>query len=202
MRLLLLPLAVSLVFTPAAPAFAGDACVSGTITAEESNDPGFEGYYKYTIELSWDVTGFAVPSHFDLFLDLGVCDCICDADVFEFPSPAGTSDGLDAQGAPCVVSYDGSFACMGDPSLPKDDRPAVKFDAATAPECEPGETGSATFCFYSLFPPFGDETTISSAGVKHGPDFCEGTLMGPVPDCECAVSVDPSSWSRIKGQYR
>lgn len=199
----LLPLAVCfLVTAPSSPVSAGEACVSGTVSAELSNEPGFEDYYKYTIELSWDVSGSAVPSHFDMFLDLGNCECICDAELFRFPTPAGTSDGLDETGAPCTVLYDGSFQCLGDPSIPGDDRPAVKFDAVSSPECEPAEVGSGTFCFYSLLPPVGDENTVSAAGVKHGSLFCEGTVTGPIPSCDCPVSVDASSWSGIKGQYR
>lgn len=183
--------------TPAAHA---GSCLSGTITSEPAQDPEFEGLTKYTVEFTWDVTGFSTPSHFDLFLALETCDCICDGNVIVFPTPAGTSTGSGPSG-PCTVTYDGEFLCDGDPSLPGDTRPVVKWEIPEQ-ECEPDETGSATFCFYSIFDPTGDENTVSAAGIKHGTDFCEGTLTGPRPDCTCFVSVDPATWGTIKSVYR
>jgi hypothetical protein len=195
----LAPLLCTLVltaFTVAGPALANDVCVVGTVTVSQPNDPGFEGLYKYCVTATWDVGQFGL-SHIDFFLELENCECACEEGVVQFPTPAGTSDGVPE---PCTVEYAGEYLCMGDPTVPEDmNGPAVKYDAIPG-ECEPGSTGTGTWCFYSPFPPAPASTHTSA--IKHGGEICYGVVTGSLPMCDCSTPTHHSTFGRIKVSYR
>lgn len=186
----------------ARPALAVEQCasLSVTVTAQLSNDPGFEGLYKYTVTGSWDVTRFGL-SHIDFFLQLKNLECICDPRVVTFATPAGTSDG-EGDGGACTVSYQGEYNCMGDPSVPAELRaPTVKFNAASA-NCEPGVTGTGAWVFYSPFPPAPYSVDPEGAAIKHGQQVCVGRLAGTMPQGDCTTPAHAASWGGMKAIYR
>jgi len=186
----------------ASPALAVDDCatVSMTVTAQLSNDPGFEGLYKYTVTGTWDVTQFGL-SHIDFFLTLKDLACICDPAVAKFATPAGTSDGVGDEGA-CKVTYLGSYLCKGDPTMPAELRvPTIKFDAQNG-ECEAATTGTGTWTFYSPFPPGPYSVDPEGVAIKHGQQVCLGALAGTMPMGDCTTPAEVQSWGGVKAIYR
>lgn len=186
----------------ARPALAVDDCasLSVTVTTQLSNDPGFEGLYKYTVTGSWDVSQFGL-SHIDFFLQLKDLECICDSRIVQFASPAGTSDGV-GEGGACKVTYQGEYNCMGDPNVPAElNAPTIKFDAVGA-DCAPGVTGTGTWVFYSPFPPAPYSVDPGGAAIKHGQLVCLGQLAGTMPQGDCATPAQTTSWGAMKAIYR
>ena len=184
------------------PALAVEQCasLSVTVTAQLSNDPGFEGLYKYTATGSWDVTQFGL-SHIDFFLQLKELECICDPRVVKFPDPAGTSNGQGNNG-PCTVQYEGVYNCMGDPTVPAElQAPTIKFNTDSN-NCEAGTTGSGTWVFYSPFPPAPFSIDPEGAAIKHGQQVCVGQLAGTMPMGDCSTPAQATSWGHMKAIYR
>ena len=181
----------------AGTALAGAPFISGTSSVTYPNDPGFEGLYKYCVELSWD-TGASGLSHASVFIGLETCECICNTGVVQFPTPAGTSTG---DPEPCVEEYVGDYQCAGDPTIPQGlDGAAVKFEHDEIDGCEPGQAGTGTFCFYSVFPPAPYNVDPQALGLKYGQDTMLGELVGFLPICQCVVPTRTSTWSMLKRQ--
>jgi hypothetical protein len=174
--------------------------LNATSTAEYQLTGPYVGNWRYTIQVAWDV-GRHDPSHVDVIIGLTQCQCRCDARLFKFPSPAGTSTGVNASGA-CTVPYAGLYACKGDPSI-KDATTgsAVKFQPDES-ACSTDESGSGTFVFYSPLPPGAPEHYLDAVAVKHGLDTCWGEIVGVLPICDCSVPSEDLSWGRMKSIYR
>jgi hypothetical protein len=178
-----------------------DGTISGTITATYPNDPGFEGLWKYTVNVAWesDESQGGALSHTSVFLGLEACECICDEGIVAFPSPAGTSTG-DPE---CTESYNGEYACLGDPAIPDGiDSPAVKFEHDEEPSCQPGFSGSGIFCFYSPLPPAPYNVNLGGLGLKTGNGEYLGEVSGNSPTCQCETPVVVSTWGQIKRLIR
>ena len=184
-----------LALSAASPQFVRAECVSGEVVAEMATEPGYQGLYKYTLTVTWDLDRHDL-SHLDFFLELQNCECICDDRFVQFTSPAGqSSDGG------CVSQYEGDYVCMGDPSLPPSFwSPAVKFEPSG--DCEPGLSGSGTFCFYSPMPPVQNPVDPDGLAIKHGQEICTGSLSGQFPACECALQQETHTWGQVKAFYR
>ena len=175
-------------------------CISGTLTASISTDPGFENMYKYCLEVSWDL-GRNDLSHLDIFLQLENCECICDSRYIQFDDPAGSTMSSGDDGS-CINDYIGEYICIGDPSLPELMMgPAIKYEPKPS-TCEPGLTGTGMFCFYSPMPP--GPTTMVPDGlvIKHGQQGCSGDLLGVIPSCNCYLQKEPGTWGELKATYR
>lgn len=182
---------------PSAPCASADM----TITATFPNDPGFEGLWKYTISGSWDVGQATALSHISFLFALD-CECACDiTNLVVFDTPAGTATGEDDLGNPCSVLFDGLFECEGDPTIGSP-LPAVKFEAPEQP-CETQDTGSGTWCFYTLLPPLDPDAYPDAVVIKYGNNECSGTLTGQIPDCnECeTVPTELKTWGEIKSDF-
>jgi hypothetical protein len=184
----------------AVPALADD-CITGTVSATET--PANSGVWKYCISFSYDITALNhSPSHFSLLVGvLSECSCVCDLGVIWFDTPAGSSTGSGENG-PCTVDYDGVFDCTGDPTLPGDLGPTLKWEVPAEPTCEPDLTGTGTLCFYSVLQP-GATPSSTSMAIKLGQQVCYGSVTGLLPACEgCPVRTDSKSWGAIKALYR
>ena len=68
--------------------------VWGTAAAEPATEPGFEGYWHYQLEISWDTAemGGHGMSNVGFFLSLGVCHCACYTDVVKFEADESGCD--------------------------------------------------------------------------------------------------------------
>lgn len=178
-------------------AAASDEVVFGKSVASVSWDKGFEGYWKYCLTISWDVSKFGGKpqdlSHISMLLGLESCLRACTSGYFAFPDTAGsntTSEG-------CVVHYYVEFDCKGDPTIP-DQVPTIKFEPYSG-ACEPGTSGTATMCFYSLAPPKPTTTSPSSVWIKFGLNVASGSLEGALPNCISPTNpVEESTWGAIK----
>ncbi len=155
----------------------------------------FEGFYKYTLEVTWD-TGTVQgggKSHITLDLGLEACDLVCTPGTFGFDDPAGTSTGKGG----CTATYEGSFNCDGDPTTPADG-PVIKFDDIDD-GCDAPFEGMGTFCFYSLLEPGLDETR--TIWIKFGAGECSGEMTGMFPQCTPPLPVEQMTWGYIKALY-
>jgi hypothetical protein len=175
----------------------GREVVSGTSTAWLSSDPGFEGYWKYCLKITWDVTEYGGKphdvSHISIILNLEDCERACSPGYFAFADTAGSSVGGDG----CTIYYYTEFNCKGDPTIPEGG-PTIKFEPYTG-ECETGVSGTANVCFYCLAPPKLSTTFPSSVWIKFGLNVASGTLEGAMPNCIApANSVRTSTWGAIK----
>ena len=173
------------------------------VSAEVTNDPGFEGMYKYTISGYWEVSGPEQGWGLSyIIFSLGTqCPCLCDSEageVVEFPDPAGTSTGVDNQTEePCEIVYLGSLECNGLEDITTDI--VVKFEVPDNQSCEPIHYGTGTWFFYSTLAPLTGDY-IDAIIIKYGEMLCEGVHFCDVPNCyECvSVPTEKSSWGSIK----
>ena len=182
----------------AAPCAQGDM----NIVATFPNDTGFENMWKYTISGSWDTGAPNGLSHISFIFALD-CPCACEiVDLVQFDSPAGTATGTDSLGGPCTVEFEGLFNCDGDPTI-SNTLPAVKFEAPEGQDCEMGETGSGTWCFYTFLSPLPDSSYSEAVVVKFGTNECTGSLIGALPDCgDCeTIPVENKTWGGVKLDY-
>lgn len=191
----------SFVFLVAAPlpGWSQD-CVSGTLTASISTEPGFENMYRYCLEGSWNLSQHDL-GHLDVFLQLENCECICDSRFIQFHDPAGSTMSTGDDGS-CINDYAGEHVCVGDPSLPELMLgPAIKFEPKPS-TCEPGLTGLFELCFYSPMPPGPDTMVPGGLVIKHGQEVCSGNLLGVIPICNCYLQREPGTWGHLKATYR
>jgi hypothetical protein len=177
MRVVLAVLALLVCF--AGPARAVDR-VLGSSTVSLSQDPGYEGLWKYCVTVNWSFERHDL-GHLDVFLDLDTFVGGCTGGSVIFPSPAGHSNGEDFFGNECFLDYRGEFLCKTDPSIPFTGLGAtVKYEPLEA-GCMTGQVGIGTFCFYSIVPP-GQATQHGNAvAIKHGREVDFGVLIGSLP---------------------
>jgi hypothetical protein len=172
--------------------------ICGTVYAEEATDPVYEGYWEYCAEIEWNTTehGGHGLSHTDVLLALEACvPAACEEGVFVCPDPAGEGEG---EGG-CTVYYCAEFECEGDPLLPEYPFPTMKFEPYED-ECEPGEVGTATLCFYSLFEPAPWNEYSEHVAIKFGQNVATGRLEGELP--ACPIPVEAATWAHVKSLYR
>ena len=178
------------------PSFATASCISGTASVVASSDPAFDGYWEYTVEVSWDSPKSL--SHLNVYFGLEGLICACDPGLMTFADIAGQSVGTE-DGVECSLDYAGEYLCHGDPSLPAElgDVPAVKFEPISEP-CDAGSMGSGTFVFYSLIAPAPESVYHDALVVKNGNGACTGDISGFLPAADCALPVEAGSWGSLK----
>ena len=172
--------------------------ICATVSAWESTEPGYEGYWEYCAEVEWNTTDFGGHglSHTDLLMGLEDCASVCDEGVFAFTDPAGEGEG---EGG-CTVYFYTEFKCQGDPHFPQFSFGIIKFEAYQG-ACEPGPIGTALLCFYSQFQPAEWNEYPDHIGVKFAQNVETGPVFGQLPGCP-PTPVEPSTWTLIKGLYR
>jgi hypothetical protein len=172
--------------------------VWGTCNVENEGLPTLSGTWVYRLEISWDTSGMGDHgmSHISFLLELGVCDCACEENLFAFSDTAGTGIG---EGG-CELLYYGLYECVGDPSFPASG-PTIKYEHYEG-DCEPGGTGSATLYFMSGFAPGDPMVHVDALGIKAGTAADKGDLTGVLPLCQCTSPVDGVTWGVIKAVYK
>ena len=173
--------------------------ISGDISAAPSGDPLLPTW-EYTLTVTWDTGTPYALSHVDLLLDPvgGTCYCADFAEALMLVNPAGSSDGVGG----CTVPYNVFLECDGDPSIPNVDGILLKFEPEEG-DCEPANTGLATFVFYSDLGPVPVDEDILSLVDKYATEHCFGNLTGEFPGMACNPVPDASStWGSVKGMYR
>jgi hypothetical protein len=179
---------------------AQDYYLWGSCSATFPNDPGFKGYWKYCLDVSWDVSPYDPKahgvSHVSILLGLDDCPSACKDGYFAFADTAGSSSGVEG----CTVYYYVEFDCKGDPTIPPA-VPTIKFEPYEN-SCEPDVAGTAHVCFYSEAEPRPAGTLPAYVWIKFGPYIEEGTLEGTLPRCEQGTNPrEPSTWGSIKALY-
>lgn len=154
--------------------------VEATSIAELSDDPGFEGLWHYTILMSWDLEDYDL-GHLDFFLAMDAFRDTCIGDEIVFPTPAGTSSGVDPFGSLCQLDYTGVFQCKTDPSLKLGDLGySIKYEPVEG-QCETDTQGSGIFHFYTNMAPGISGLHEDALAVKHGQDIDFGNVQGQLP---------------------
>ncbi|MBN2566096.1 MAG: hypothetical protein JXB46_10340 [Candidatus Eisenbacteria bacterium] len=197
-RFTVVAVAVCACLAPAIPAQA-DAVWGTGLVFENSNAPGYEGYYEYCYHIYWDTRDYGGHglSHSTIYLALADCECACDPGYFGHRIPAGLGFGEET----CEVEMYSEFDCPGDPHFPVPG-PTMKFEPDEV-LCELGETGWMHVCYLSLFPPTEAQTFEDHLGIKFGQNVETGNLVGVLPFCECdANPVASETWGTIKSLYR
>ena len=203
-RLIMLLVAVGLIVFVSVGADA-DVCDSllFEVSAELTNDPGFEGLYKYTVSGYWEVSGVEQGWGLSYILfSLGnECPCLCDSTSggVYFPEPAGTSEGIDNDTEePCEAAYLGLVECNGLEDITTD--VVIKFEVPDNQSCEPIHQGTGTWIFYSTMLPLPEGDYIDTIIIKYGEMLCDGVHFCEPPNCyeNAPVSTENSSWGSIK----
>ena len=168
-------------------AWAGEAdasVISGTGTAELVQTGDYAGWYKYTYDVTWNLTKGL--SHLDLILKPG---CTQDDHHIVFETElGGAADGWSTDecwhpGKPVVftVLYEGMFEPTGDPSINLTS-PLIKWEPYENGD-EPGKKGTGEFWFYAnIIPEYGSLDNVFAA--KYGTHKVFGDLVGAYPSCE------------------
>jgi len=176
------------------PAAAEASLISATGAAEKVTAGDYAGWYKYTYDVTWNLTKGL--SHWDLILKPG-CTQPDHQIVFE-TAFGGAYDGLStgvgwSPGKPLVftVSYEGMFAPQGDPSI-KLTAPLVKWEPDDGCN-EPGKKGAGQFWFYAnILPEYGSFDNVVAA--KFGTNKVFGDLTGAYPSCQIIqTSPEPAT---------
>jgi hypothetical protein len=194
--LLALTLAVLL---GAAPAAMADAVWGTGLCFENSNAPGYEGYYEYCYHIYWDTTPYGGHglSHSTVYLALFGCECVCDPLYIGHRVPAGLAYGEES----CEIDMYSTFDCPGDPHFPIPGA-TMKFEPDEE-LCELGVTGWMHVCYLSLFPPSEPQIFEDHIAIKFGQNVETGDLDGVLPLCECDGNpAEHSTWGTIKTLYR
>jgi hypothetical protein len=207
-----------------------DHCSSvvGTVTATLSNDPGFEGLWKYCITFDYDDDdGFDDSRGFEIFLPFDEnCPCICTPDLIRFPDIAGHAPGNDwydddDDGQCTFIGY---YNCLGDTTAPSGTSgPSISFGLPPSgngyddddSECDTDDSGTAEFCFYSALPPgpsgsypigSGDDSDDDDGDGDSDEDSeddgqCTGYITGQLPSCDCSVPTRSTTWGNVKSRF-
>ena len=193
-----IPVVLILGLLAALPVSTSAKTIWGTTSAEMATTPGFEGYWHYEIEISWDTTeiGGHGMSHIDFFLSLGVCDCACHPDIVRFDDVPGIGVGVDG----CDLCFIGLYECTGAPHF-ADKGATVKFEHDES-GCEPDWSGTAVVDFYSMFGPGEPQVYPGALGIKAGTVVSEGAIVGVLPLCECGSPAEQATWGVVKALYR
>ena len=197
--LIIVGVLVGLVLTLAAGVHAQEH-VWGTSSASLSSDPGFVGYWKYCLTITWDVTNYGgkphALSHISILLGLENCPRACDFGYFAFADTVGYGTGEKG----CTAHYYSYFECKGDPTIPVR-MPTVKFEPYES-GCEPGVAGTAVVCFYSVSPPRPIYPFLRPIWIKFGLNVTDGPLEGVLPNCiNPSNALEPSTWGAIKALF-
>lgn len=180
-----------------------DPCLWGTSSAEVTNDPGFEGLWKYCLDIYWDFRecdGYGL-SYAALFTGLFQgCPCSCYPGYFAFADTVGYGPGT-TDGHTCTVYYYCQLLCSQDPNIP-DGEPVIKF-LYYEDDCEPDKFGWMHVCFYSVAQPTAPGVFEDVLGAKFGPCITYGDLEGVMPTCDWSYSeTQPGTWASIKALFR
>jgi len=174
--------------------------LTGDIQADLSGDPGLP-MYKYTLTVEWDMDSSYGLSHLDLVTDIegGTCGCLDFEDAITVPAIGGTSTG---EGG-CTVEYETFLECSGDPSIPGVTGILYKFEPIEVDGCEPGPTGTGSFCFYSDLAPVPVDEEFLALVDKAGLTSCAGTITGVFPGMDCdPVPATIYGLDHLKSLYR
>ncbi|MFH1279897.1 MAG: hypothetical protein ABIK65_16160 [Candidatus Eisenbacteria bacterium] len=181
-------------------------CISGNCTAEYAGDA--LGEWKYTIDVTWGPVDHGL-SHLNLVLGFAGCECACDAFPFGAPDSAGYSQGSSGVAGAvdepdtCRVRYSARYECHGDPSIPGDEGPLVKWEPEESAGCEPGPSGSGTLFFYTDWAPVAVGIPNQCLMFKYSTQSCSGELTGVLPQCTCGpTSTEATSWGGVKALFR
>jgi len=164
--------------------------IEGTSTATLIVGGTYDGWYRYDMEIQWDLDGAGAGlSHWDLILKAGCAEpdhlIVFDPEAGFGPDYAGYSkNGLEP--GPWEFGWQGFFDPTGDTSVEPDiNNPVVKFNDAydlDGGSDVPGSQGHGTFSFYAnIIPEYGTYTDalVAKAGLVEA----RGDLEGAYPSC-------------------
>jgi len=162
--------------------------IQGSSTATLIVGGTYDGWYRYDIEIQWDLDGPGTGlSHWDLILKAGCAELdhliVFDPEVGNDSYAGYSKNGLDP--GPWEFGWLGFFDRTGDMSVDPDiTEPVVKYNSPTALDNggDPGPEGYGIFSFYAnIIPEYGTYTDVLVA--KAGQVEARGDLEGAYPSC-------------------
>ena len=164
---------------------AAEAClISATGAAELVQGGDYAGWYKYTYDLTWNLTKGL--SHWDLILKPGCTQP--DHEIVFDTGIGGPYDGLStgdgwkpSKPVDFTVPYEGMFEPQGDPSSHLT-APLIKWEPYETYD-EPGKKGTGQFWFFAnILPEYSTFDNVVAA--KYGKKKVFGDLAGAYPSCQ------------------
>ena len=165
-----------------------DPYIEGTSTATLIVGGPYDGWYRYDMEIEWDLDGQGAGlSHWDLILKAG-CAELDHLIVFDPEAGNDTYAGYSKNGltpGSWEFGWLGSFERTGDTSVDPDiTEPVVKYNSFTIllGVDDPEPQGHGIFSFYAnIIPEYGTYTDVLVA--KGGQVEARGDLEGAWPSC-------------------
>ena len=183
--------------------------IFGNVRASLSGDLGFEGLYRYDVDVVWSIDSPDMDRS-DIFVQLEALDDSCGCTVVLFSEPAGTSDGLTCLDGSCAINYRGHFFCTSDATSPFPNHGAaarfkpIEASCGDTPDpleqdpcapgnnqlflkqqslekCTMGNQGRGHFVFYSSLPPALPSLHNNALSFSHGNRVEFGNLFGSLP---------------------
>ena len=183
----------------ASPAIAGCSITGVCSATPNTTQPGM-GAWQYSLTINWDTGTRYALSHIDIILTPQNSSCGCNelAASLQFPSPAGTSNGLPNS---CMATYNWVLGCNGDPSIHLTDL-IMKLEPRASDSCAAGTAGQGTFTFFSDYAPAPIAERNMFLVDKFGQLACYGSLSGVFPGLPCdPTATEPSTWGSLKSLY-
>jgi hypothetical protein len=165
--------------------------IEGTSTATLIVGEPYDGWYRYDVEITWDLNAQGAGlSHWDFVLKTG---CAEPDHLIEFDPAVGNADWAGysnngfVSGPPWEFGWVGYFERTGDTSVtPQITDPVVKYNDAydlDGGADNPGAEGYGIFTFYAnIIPEYGTYTDVLVA--KSGLGEARGDLEGAYPSCQ------------------
>ena len=174
------------------------SAIIGISTAEITDDPGYEGLYKYKLIVLYKLNDFETAPEAEFVLDIDLFPPSCNSGSVLFNSPAGVSFFGDSEedmpdyehGHGCVVEYDGAFDCDPEPTLNTGEVGATVTFSSIPGECVIDDRGVGVFYYYSAVEPggfglFRKDITINADGVSKS-----GPVIGVLPEIDGDPGVE------------
>ena len=165
--------------------------IEGTSTATLIGGGPYDGWYRYDMEIVWDLDAQGAGlSHWDLILKVeckdGEHEIVFDPEAGFGPDYAGYSNNGFVSGPPWEIGWTGYWVLDGDNSVtPAITDPIVKYENPVDLDGggdEPGPEGNGIFTFYAnIIPEYGTYTDalVAKAGIVEA----RGDLEGAYPSC-------------------
>jgi len=200
-------LAVASLFLGAAltPAYAVVACgATGEVTQ------GTNGKFVYTVSVTWDFEGGAIPEEINLLLptldDCPFYDPGNPVQAYYVVPVSGVSQAdagcYDLQGLPITeIAWMGAMATVDEDCWLFGIHIEYTNSGATQ-DCFPLTADTGVFVFESYGEPIAPAIYYDAIVIKAGPDCVVCDYEGPLPDCNTWAPVEALRWGTIKAMYR
>jgi len=171
---------------------------------------GPDGAFIYTVTITWDFNGAALPEEINLLLPT-----LEDCEFYTPGNPLETKYVIPLTGV--SLAQPGCYDVAGAPSGEILWVGAMRFEdqycwldgthveytnSGPTVNCLPLSADSGVFMFSSYGAPLPTMTYYDAIVIRAGADCIVCDYEGPMPDCNLWAPVAPTNWGTIKAMYR